>query len=1186
MEGSGTLGREIWEGNIITKLLSPIAKVNVTAVYHDLDGKRHTSTSLMTISTTNFVTPEEWRTYLIEVPEYEETKRVFVPGYQGAMHVKLYLIRNCLAPPSTGFLNGLSLIPISPNGFTLTLENASDIMEISSRAPEVRYMLLDVKPGFLCERVLREDEVKKLFHINEDERLEPSKISPSYEVRLLKEEVLNQSEIVTVNDEFYEKLQYSNWEDHDYKYEDTGVKKWDLDKAIAKVSHGKTLELVYRPLACQGDLVKGVLVKNYAARDMAYELEILQGPIAEAPPGNSVLNIQSYGSIPLNIVQLESMNYPIFIRLKYQGRIVASLWIHTGGRVSEFWSGFWDGVKEKLPGIIVTATIMVILAIPTHGGSLLAYVKDLMASAVIPSLLAVGVASNIREILEAYSAYKKMDEVAEELDGFSQRAAYSGYFNTYSFFQGLRSKIRENQGLVVGSTALDLLADVTIRDLLVTFGREDAREYEKGKALGRLVGAALSLATYVGIYYKFLSNGPKLLSRAGQIKEILKGTYNWITPPLWDLGVIAGKLTAKGIAATLAFSEQDQKFKDCLNRIKGDSLIGLGESTEKYLDDALDTSSGHGLSEDAYMGLLKVYESVAKDFSAKQWEDFLSKIEDISGSNKKFADEFLRWAYQVDDDLLRRVVAEITPKLAKLEPDELERIGDKIGGIVEKYLEIEVSSGKKAADEFLNKMLKDPSTLDEFLGTKIDFGTNPHRVKLNEDGGALWLGSNNKVQGAHRVKVHWQCGSGADKKSGKMEFWHTSKTETNQIRIPTEQAKEALNQIGKDEAEIFVTEIELRDFRLSFPKMFSVGDASFKSDFYDKLEINGKTYKINNLNPYVHEGKLHIDVELEGKNLRSKNLVLSFCDDGKVMIGYEDEHFSINEIEINEDPNLMKITYDSYGKKMTTEYSFNLKSLDDQLKITHSFNYEESVQGKNVLGLKERLFRILGSNALEELKNRIESTDEGSRVAILVHFDNGKIAYCGNEQLEVRIPLRAERITKLEIILFKELSNLKRSAIKVLEKPQDTNLKGELGQAIANEVYMDKVLSELSEKAGVPKDKMEAIYRGGKGKPDFEIIITETATTASGEIFSEGTRIAVVEVKFVGDPEDVEGFRDKIGEARKQIIDNRFKDPKWTVPYGVIFVISWPAEQIVKNVPHPPKVGDFNNPYIEIKERE
>ncbi|MGB9717726.1 MAG: hypothetical protein ACPL4E_04725 [Thermoproteota archaeon] len=98
-----------WEGNVITRLLSSIARLNVTAVYYDLEGKKHASTALTTISTTNFVTPEEWRTYLVEVPGYEETKKVFVPGCQGATHVRLYLMRNSPVPQ---YVSGARLVSL------------------------------------------------------------------------------------------------------------------------------------------------------------------------------------------------------------------------------------------------------------------------------------------------------------------------------------------------------------------------------------------------------------------------------------------------------------------------------------------------------------------------------------------------------------------------------------------------------------------------------------------------------------------------------------------------------------------------------------------------------------------------------------------------------------------------------------------------------------------------------------------------------------------------------------------------------------------------------------------------------------------------------------------------------------------------------------------------------------------
>jgi hypothetical protein len=124
--------------------------------------------------------------------------------------------------------------------------------------------------------------------------------------------------------------------------------------------------------------------------------------MAEALPENVVLSVPAYGSVPLNIIQLSSMNSPILIRMRYEDRVVASLWVHASSGVSEFWRGFWDGINEKLPGIIVTTTVMIVLAAPTGGGSLLAYLKKLLASGVIPSLMLAGATLNAGEFFEAH----------------------------------------------------------------------------------------------------------------------------------------------------------------------------------------------------------------------------------------------------------------------------------------------------------------------------------------------------------------------------------------------------------------------------------------------------------------------------------------------------------------------------------------------------------------------------------------------------------------------------------------------------------------------------------------------------------------------------------------------------------------------------------------------------------------
>ncbi|MCX8182906.1 MAG: hypothetical protein N3F08_00585 [Crenarchaeota archaeon] len=722
-----------WEGNVVTRLLSPIARVNVTAVYHDLDGKMLVNTALTTVSTTNFVTPEEWRTYLVEVPGYEETRKVFIPGCRAATHVKLYLARSNLAAPyASSFFKGLALIPVSPSGFTLTLENASSIAAVSQRIPEVRYMLLDVKPGFLCERVLREDEVKKLFHLGEDERLEPGRIPAGYEVKLLKEEVLNQSETVTVDDDLYERLKYNNWEDPDYKYEDTGAKKWDLNKAAARVSHGKTIELVYHPLLCQGELVKGVLVKNYAARETRYELEILQGPMVEASPENVMLSVPAYGSTPLNIIRLSSTYSPILIRMRCGSRIVASLWVYTGGRVPEFWRGFWDGINEKLPGIIITTTLMIVLAAPTGGGSLLACVKKLLASGVIPALMIGGAALNAREFLEAHSAYVKMDEAAEILEGFSQRAAYVGYMGFYAFLQGVKQSIKENQALILGETGLDLVGDFTIRDVLTAFGKERANEYERGRAVGRLVGAAASFASYTSIHYRFLSDGPRLLSWSGKIKEFMKGVYKWVTPPIWDLGVIAGRLAAGEIAASLAFSEQSRRLKDYLNSVREgeeplSALLKSLKFSDEYIGKALDVAGGLKLSEEAFLSLLRAYGETVGRLSEEDLDTFLENIGKIGGRSRQCAENLLRCMQEAEDDGLEQVILKVIPELAQFNAESLEEIGRVFsdlrnqGKVVPELLYVLANKQVKSGDqvEIFRRIVKDYLDIKDAYGIKI-----------------------------------------------------------------------------------------------------------------------------------------------------------------------------------------------------------------------------------------------------------------------------------------------------------------------------------------------------------------------------------------------------------------------------------------------------------------------------------
>ncbi|MBO3808364.1 MAG: hypothetical protein FGF50_02070 [Candidatus Brockarchaeota archaeon] len=737
-------------------------------------------------------------------------------------------------------------------------------------------------------------------------------------------------------------------------------------------------------------------------------------------------------------------------------------------------------MKEKLPGIIVTATIMVILAIPTHGGSLLAYVKDLLASAVIPSLLAVGVASNIREIFEAYSAYTKIGEVAEELEGFSQRAAYSGYLNTYSFFQGLRGRIRENQGYVVGSTALDLLADVTIRDLLITFGREDAGEYEKGKALGRLVGAALSLATYIGIYYKFLSNGPKLLSHAGQIKEFLKGVYNWITPPLWDVGVAAGKLSARGIAAALAFSEESDDFRQRLNEVKDDegSLSPLVESIGRFLDDALDVSNKLGLSEGAFLGLLLAYGKCG--LSGEAWSKYIQEIERIGGKNKKCADELLRSILNAESSEVEHAVIKVVPRLAELSPDELEALAKLL------------ASGIRIRE--IGVMLEKPGRLEELLGGIKEFEFREELKKITLNMGkdcSLHMGEGNELKpGTYMVKIYWKYGE----KSGVMEFPIVKEVESHRVSISSDQVEQVLKEIGEDEAEILVAKAEFLDYRLSFPRSFSASGIEMKLDIYgNEIKLNGRSYEFRLKRTRVHDGKIRAYVELPAKNLKTgEKLVFFFSQDGKVGMELGGRPYRADEIRMDDKLNYIEIVY-SEGE---AEYSFNLKPLSEQMgRYFHEIPLGKH-EKKSSFGLKEELRRLLGYDAEMELEEGM-----GSKYGVLVGFDNGGKAYTGTSRLVITVPEGASKIEWIGIVSIKDtIPRLLHEIIKAGSSSKVANKIGEAGARIVIEGYEEKeisykrdILMKFSEKTGVSiiilESKVDLMYVAEPGKKEVDGIV-------------------------------------------------------------------------------------------------
>ncbi len=1174
----------LWSKNVVTKLLSPIAKVNVTVVYYDEEGERYASTALTTISTTNFITPEEWRSYVVEVEGYNETKRVFVPGYQAATHLKLYFMATGMVPGYLSGFDGVRLIPISPDGFTLTLENSSYFSK-TAKTLDVKYALIDIKPSFLCERILREDEVKRLLSIPEDEGLEPGKVPSNYEVKLLKEEVLNQSETLTVSDEFYEWLKYNGWEDHDYKYEDTGETRWDLDKATASVSHGKEIELVYRPLAYGGgSLIQGVLVKNYAACNVEYVLEASSGPMRVTPERRTI-NVSAFGSIPLQLVQLEDVEYPIFISLKHGDRIVATLQVSfRRGELPWFWRGFWDGFASKGLGIVATCGIMIIVGF---------VLPPKWAAAASLGILATGVATNILEIwTDVHSALSAMDllnGLADVCEGRAKEFNEIGmtqHANELSeLAQVCRLEARDIDDNLLSNVFSNLALDVSWDEIRLAFGLREQpstkdKDYRVGYATGRIVGAIVSCAAYATTFYAMVSNiraeriGGKPLSVKDILRIVGRGVYNWITPAIWDAVMLKLKPYFHKVTDLLLGNKYSREFGDII----GDLVERINNPlvVEKTLE-TVSRLSKHVLenvpSRESSGRILDAIGAIIKHYSPEELEEkggaIARSIVSIWIKDGDGAVESLNnWlSANMRDPAKMNVLEKV---LLEISGDPVNGVGLKIGSIVDSYLDVKGKYGEDVAEAFLGKALKHPSASEDVFAKSnvFDFTEKPREITLKKDVGvALGLGKGNEVEpGTYIVRIHWEYGD----KNGVVGAWIDKKVKSDEIALPIQAKNDILEEIGKDEATVSITKVELLDYRLFFPTEFIINGERIRIDLFDnEVEIHRTRCKFN-ANPSTKGGRLHVDIKLEGKNIEGKNLELSFYQDSEVRIKYGDEAFPIEGIEVDSTGILIRIKYLwSKGREYETEYNFNLKPLDEQLG-KHPCEIIAEEQGR--VSLKGELFRLLGYDALKELEGRITTGDKERKIIILAYFDNGKIAHCGNKEVRVRIPSGGKRITSIDIVTFKQLVDLKQYAIDALDNPTDKHSKGLLGEAIVHEKLMSNLLEEASKRSSIPKERIKVEWLGERIKeegPDFVMKDAET-----------NKKVVIVEAKYISNPEDVKNFRNQIEDAEKQV-SKYLNSAEWAADYGVIVVISWPPEDVLDDIPYPAKVGEFNNPYIE-----
>ncbi|MGB9717195.1 MAG: hypothetical protein ACPL4E_01975, partial [Thermoproteota archaeon] len=447
--------------------------------------------------------------------------------------------------------------------------------------------------------------------------------------------------------------------------------------------------------------------------------------------------------------------------------------------------------------------------------------------------------------------------------------------------------------------------------------------------------------------------------------------------------------------------------------------------------------------------------------------------------------------------------------------------------------------------------------------------------------GEISLG-NRIGEGLYKAKL-WLNGE-----SEPVEFtFLVKKAETDKIWVPTNYLGEA---VGKEIANLEIYELKLEFY---FPIEFVIADKKVTLNLYkNEIRLEEKTIPINEIkNIGCEDGKVYVRVSTGAKNTVGSPLELIFHEkDRDVKIRIDGHTYSIDSIRVNED-GLITI---KYAGGVIGKYTIKSGPLSfEKGKMIIELN--EKLEGQEHIGLSDRLFEKLGYDALQELKNRIgDDVSNDRRLVVLVNFDNDKVAYCGSKQLSVAVSPGAKDVVSVCIISYEDVLNdyLRMKAFELmkldLSNPGSKSIIGDVGQLITQKRYEDVILTKVFEVTGIPKDAMELEWMGRKGEeePDFAIY-AKKKIIINGMTIEEKGVIAIGEIKSTTQIEDVENFRGRIEEAEKAFREKYFvKEEYKNTLYGISITLAFEPGLIVEDLPLPAKVGDLDNPFIEVAKKE
>ena len=268
------------------------------------------------------------------------------------------------------------------------------------------------------------------------------------------------------------------------------------------------------------------------------------------------------------------------MKLLFGSNVVAEAVFDLSPEPSPFWGCFWEEVRGRIPWILATSTIIILVGFLTGHGTTAAYAGLAVSIVSTVIYLVSGTVLNwveIEQCMDAYSFYSSLADAfrdwsyelsnytppethlgpplpeAERLKGYEPKGPLAAlYWNYSQYFRGVANRILED-------TVLDLVVGCGVTDF-ETAMNPNASECARGRATGRIVSAALSFAAFV-IATKIASIEAKT-ANAKAPWRFVSTVKAWVTPAIYDLleTLVKGRRTIGFIARNPGQALQIGKF--------------------------------------------------------------------------------------------------------------------------------------------------------------------------------------------------------------------------------------------------------------------------------------------------------------------------------------------------------------------------------------------------------------------------------------------------------------------------------------------------------------------------------------------------------------------------------------------------------------------------------------------------